>query len=185
MQIDWFNLAWEIFPYLFVSIVGIWIFYTLQKIWIRYNRVKRLKKGKDAEKDAQRLLQKRGYTIHDYQPQLSYNMLVSNERKSIQITPDFIAAKGSLKYVVEVKSGDVATNPLYGNTRRQILEYAMVSEMPLLFVDMTNEEIHEIKFPFGPEKNRVNWWKYLSWFFILVISTTLFGMAISSMLKFL
>ncbi|MGB0403451.1 MAG: hypothetical protein ACPGEG_05090 [Salibacteraceae bacterium] len=185
MSIDWFNVAWEVFPFLFVAGLCVWLYAFFSKKVRNWKRVKRLKKGKEAESDAKLILKKTGYQIHDYQPQLNYEFLADQENVKVNITPDYLVKKDGIVYVVEVKSGEVASNPNYAATRRQLLEYSLVSEHPLLFVDMETKLIHKIKFPFGSEKSKLNWWKYLSLFFIVVLLAALFGMAFSAVLKLL
>lgn len=185
MSIDWFNVVWEVFPFVFVAGLFVWLYAVISKKVRNWNRIKRLKKGKAAESDAKLILKKAGYEIHDYQPQLNYQFLSDHDQVKVNITPDYLVKKDGVVYVVEVKSGEVASNPNYAFTRRQLLEYYLVSELPLLFVDMETKLIHKIKFPFGGEKSKLNWWKYLSLFFIVVLLAALLGMAFSAVLKLL
>jgi hypothetical protein len=182
---DWFNILWEIFPYLFIGVVSVWIFNFVNKRIINFNRTKRLKRGKDAEHGAKRILEKSGYSIHDYQPALNYHFQVDKKSLQVNITPDFIVKKNGVKYIVEVKTGDTAGNPNFSATRRQMLEYNLASELPVLFVNMDELTIEEVRFPFAASSNSINWWKYLSVIMLSVLGITVIAMAVSALLKFL
>ena len=183
MGIDWFNVAWEIFPYLFVSFLVVLGYGYISKRITNHQRTKRLKKGKDAEKDAQKLLIKSGYKIEDYQPHLDYTFKANADKIEVNITPDFIVSRSGKHFVVEVKSGEVASQVNYSSTRRQILEYSLTSKMPLLFVDMERKEIFEVEFPFVAQSSSINWWKWLSVFLITALSVVVVMMAVSALLK--
>lgn len=162
MQIDWFNTLWLVFPYLLVATVAVVLFNYGSKKWRIYTQQQRLKKGKNAEKDAQKMLQKAGFKIVDYQPKFKYQLTQNNEKIEVRITPDFVVSKGKKEFVVEVKSGQVASDIKTASTRRQVLEYAMACNRPMLFVDMENREISEIEFPFHLKSTAKNWSKWLA-----------------------
>jgi len=184
-DIDWFNVIWEVFPYLFIGVVSVWIFNFINKRISNFNRTKRLKRGKDAELGAKRLLEKSGYSIHDYQPALSYHFKVDKTSLQVNITPDFVVKKNGVKYVVEVKTGETSGNPNFSATRRQMLEYNLASELPVLFVNMDELTIEEVRFPFAASSNSINWWKYLSIIILSVLGVTVIIMAVTALLKFL
>ncbi|MBD80768.1 MAG: hypothetical protein CL840_17770 [Crocinitomicaceae bacterium] len=182
---DWFDIMWELFPYLFIGTLAVWLYKFLEKRIINLQRQRRLKRGKNAELGAKKLLEKNGYTVHDYQPALSYNFKADSEIVKVNISPDFIVEKGGTKYVVEVKTGEVAGNANYAATRRQMLEYNLASELPLLFVNMDHQSIHEIRFPFSATSNGINWWKYLGIIMLSVVGITIIAMAVKALLKLL
>jgi hypothetical protein len=181
---DWFNILWAVFPYLFVGIVSVWIYSFIHEKIINFKRTKRLKRGKYAEHGAKRLLEKSGYSIHDYQPSLSYQFKVENKNLQVNISPDFLVKKNGKKYIVEVKTGDTAANPNYSATRRQMLEYNLASELPLLFVNMDELTVEEVRFPFAVASNGVNWWKYSSLTMLSATGATVLAMTVCALLKF-
>ena len=92
--------------------------------------------------------------------------------------------KNGKKYIVEVKTGDTAANPNYSATRRQMLEYNLASELPLLFVNMDELTVEEVRFPFAVASNGVNWWKYSSLTMLSATGATVLAMTVCALLKF-
>ena len=63
---------------------------------------------------------------------------MNGEETNYTVRADYIAEKNEKRYVIEVKSGDLAPNPNHSATRQQLLEYAHVYRPDgLLLTDMT------------------------------------------------
>lgn len=118
---------------------------------IRYLRKDRVRKGfnqgHDAQEEARILLEQNGYRIIDVEPTLEGEFYIDGEASPIRIWPDYRVQKDGESFLVEVKSGEQATNPHSRATRRQLLEYAVLSpDEKILFCDMTHGELKEIEF---------------------------------------
>jgi hypothetical protein len=49
----------------------------------------------------------------------------------------------------------------------------MATQLPMLYVDMVEQKIYEIEFPFTQKKRGVNWWKW-SLISMLILLTAVF-----------
>lgn len=118
--------------------------------YLKKQKTKSLKKiskrAKIGETEAAVLLQSSGYRIIDEQVRMPVRMLVNNDVYESFIKVDFIAEKGNKRYVVEVKTGKQANLHL-PNVRRQLYEYQNIFQPDgILFVDMNNYDIINVKF---------------------------------------
>ncbi|UTW62037.1 hypothetical protein KFE98_18805 [bacterium SCSIO 12741] len=159
------DLFLQLLPYIAAGIVGgISVFFLLQ--WIdRSKQTKRLRRGREKEQEALGFLEEQGFTLVDYQPELSHDFNVDGKVVSSTIRPDVKVKKGGQEYLVEIKSGEKAISPQYSSTRRQLLEYALVNgKSKILLVDMEGYSISTIEFPLI--KGRSTWkatlWKVLA-----------------------
>lgn len=90
----------------------------------------------------------KGYRIIAEQPELEAIVKVDGESHSIAIRPDFLVKRFGKTWLVEVKTGSKAPNPLEGSTRRQLFEYSAANGgSPILLADMESHTIHRIEFP--------------------------------------
>lgn len=100
------------------------IFFVAVVRWRERRRLrKRRERGVKAEQKAAWILRRHGYVLTDVQPSRSLKMTVDGTVHSYDVRPDGFARRGRERFVVEVKTGGTAPNPLYGETRRQLLEY--------------------------------------------------------------
>lgn len=110
---------------------------------------KRLSKGVEVEKKAAELLKKNGYKVVKYHYRKSYELKKNEEKVTINIEADYIVKRRGKRFIAEVKSGDAATEIKNSATRRQMLEYSLFIENDgLLLVDMENQKISKIEFPY-------------------------------------
>ena len=108
---------------------------------------RRRETGAQAEIDAITLIEKSGYKIIEEQSTIHCSFLVNGEETNYTVRADYIAEKNEKRYVIEVKSGDVAPNANHSATRRQLLEYAHVYRPDgLLLADMTAITLSTIEF---------------------------------------
>ena len=108
----------------------------------------RQRRAQQGEADAERLLERTGYTIDEVQPDRPWSVLVDGEEIEVFVRADFLVSQDGYRYVAEVKTGDKAPDPTYPPTRRQLLEYSLAYDVDgVLLIDMEEEEILEIEFP--------------------------------------
>ncbi len=108
-------------------------------------RVRRAQRG---EHDAIALLEDHGYTVLDEQLRGGWTVEVDGEDHRVEVIADLLVERDGWRFIAEVKTGELATDPLRPATRRQLLEYLLAFEPDgLLLVDMDAEEIVEVAFP--------------------------------------
>ncbi len=108
----------------------------------------RARGGVRGEREAERLLERAGYTIEARNLAREARFVVDGEEIAYGVRIDLLARgpEGRV-HVVEVKTGGRAPDPRHGPTRRQLLEYAMIfGTTGVLLVDMEAGEIHEVDF---------------------------------------
>jgi hypothetical protein len=157
---------------MFAYIIGGLLIFSILVYLIRYwwneeakkiETQQKLDRGKIKEIDAKRILKKNGYKILSEQTEYKYNVIVNNNPIETNLRIDYLVRYAGKKYVVEVKTGEKAVNIQYSPTRRQILEYSLVVPCDgILLLNMENEKIYEIKFPFTSTKNSTNMIGYIS-----------------------
>jgi Holliday junction resolvase-like predicted endonuclease len=125
--------------------------------WIRgRSRVSRANRARqevasDGELAAERLLERRGFTILDRQVTVRWHIEVDGEPFPCASRADLLVQKRGRQFVAEVKTGSRAPDPTTPQTRRQLLEYLMAFPVHgALLVDMERRTIHEIRFPHPP-----------------------------------
>lgn len=104
------------------------------------------KRAKLGEKEAEKLLQSKGYTILSSQERRSVVMYLDGEPCESFVRADYIVKKGGKTYLAEVKTGKQA-NVHLPNVRRQLFEYQNIFDTDgILFIDMNNYAIIEVSF---------------------------------------
>lgn len=100
------------------------------------------------EAQAEAVLERHGYRIIDRQVRCLWWIEVDGQETEVELRADFVVQRGDKRFVAEVKTGEMAPNPNYAPTRRQVLEYSLAfAPMGTLLVDMETHEIHTIRFP--------------------------------------
>ncbi len=108
-------------------------------------RVRRAQRG---ESDARALLEALGYTVIEEQLRGDWTVEVDGEDHRVEVIADLLVERDGWRFIAEVKTGDLAPDPLRPATRRQLLEYLLAFEPDgMLLVDMVHERVHEIAFP--------------------------------------
>ncbi len=108
-------------------------------------RVRRAQRG---EADARALLEALGYTVIEEQLRGDWTVEVDGEDHRVEVIADLLVERDGWRFIAEVKTGDLAPDPLRPATRRQLLEYLLAFEPDgMLLVDMVHERVHEIAFP--------------------------------------
>lgn len=129
----------------------LWIIGAIRRRWKRFAFRRKLKRrhrrAQRGEIDAEELLESEGYEIIDSQVHLLWSVYVDGEPVEIRVIADHLVERDGLRYVAEVKTGDVAPSIGTAATRRQLLEYSVAFDCDgVLLVDMEQAIIHEIHF---------------------------------------
>jgi len=149
------------------SILGAFLFHRASGWWERRRVYRRRQHGLRAEAKVTKILKRYGYKVRGIQPSLSMAMVIDHRKVSYQVRPDAVAKKKGLWYLVEVKTGRTATNPVFTETRRQLLEYYY--SMPIDGVLLVNADagtVHSIRFSGRNTKSHQHWCR-LFFFFLL------------------
>lgn len=130
-----------------VLLVGAWLETKYRKWKGARNASKLAKRGLKAEKEAEKVLKKLGYTLVQRQPPASYWAVVDGEPQNVSLSGDLLVELKGKTYVAEVKTG-AASKLEHAETRRQLLEYQLAFGVDgLLLVDMENKKVRTIRFP--------------------------------------
>jgi Holliday junction resolvase-like predicted endonuclease len=135
-------------PWVLTALLALFLIHTLiGTLTRRFRMFRRFRKGREGETEALALLREEGYRILDAQVTRKAVMFVDDERREATVRADLLVRKQGRTYVVEVKTGAVASDPAASATRRQLLEYAHVYRCDgLLFADMERRTLHTIRF---------------------------------------
>lgn len=105
-------------------------------------------RGKRGERDAERLLEARGYRVRERQARACYELEVNGERHTVDLALDFVVERHGERLVVEVKTGASAPRLTRPETRRQLLEYQLATgSSRVLLVDPESGTLTEVAFP--------------------------------------
>ena len=161
----------SIFILFFSLFMGTIFFFAYIKLnhWINAKKLKkRFSKSRLAEKEAGKLLQKKGYTIVDIQKSKPILITIGDKIHRYFIRIDYLVRKKGKVYVVEVKNGEKNSYITNRDTRRQMLEYFLAYQPNgILLLNMKNKRISEVKFQF--EKNSRQWMMKVGCFFAGII----------------
>ncbi|MCB1135080.1 MAG: hypothetical protein KDK78_02325 [Chlamydiia bacterium] len=129
------------------AIIGAYTFTQLSRWKTRRHVRQRFEKGQAAESCASSVLAAHGYELLDEQRSIELTCFVDGAPRRYLVRPDGLAQRGEAVYLVEIKSGARAPNPLAKDTRRQLLEYYYGSgAIGVLLVNAETETVHEISF---------------------------------------
>ncbi len=107
---------------------------------------RRFKQGEKGESKAINILKEYGYSILETQPEGKAYMWVDGKMKTLDIRADYLVSKKGIEYICEVKTGKVVGDVTYRHTRRQLLEYFLYFEKPIVFVDVKNKTVTKVEF---------------------------------------
>ena len=131
---------------IFSVIFFIWLGWKIRLWWKNFLFRLLRKRGKKGERTSIKLLEKNGYKILDEQIKLNGSLCIDGELSEFDLRPDLLLEKDGIKYIAEIKTGNVA-NPSNRNTRRQLLEYSYYSDQDIiLLVDPIKKTIKELSF---------------------------------------
>ena len=124
----------------------IWLGWRLRKWWKNFIFFLSRIRAKKGERNSIKLLKANGYKILDEQIKLNGYFFIDNKLNKFDLRPDLLVEKNGIKYIAEIKTGEVA-NPNNRYTRRQMHEYSFYSNQDdVLLVDPTNKSIKKLTF---------------------------------------
>ena len=128
-------------------IIGIVVTRYVYRFLAKYNIRKYRKQGVTGEDIARKWLPRNGYEIVSEQKQFIGSWILNGEIRKFKVKPDFIVKRDGELWVIEVKTGTVAS-PTCSKTRRQILEYSSICpDHRIALFDATNKHLYKVKFP--------------------------------------
>tara|TARA_R110002096_G_scaffold171490_9_gene344676 strand:- start:7441 stop:7995 length:555 start_codon:yes stop_codon:yes gene_type:complete len=154
VEIDWRLLAALFGTALLVVLV-------LARKWGEWRRSVRAKRrGARAvrgEEAAEALLQNAGYEILERQLGLTWEIECDGEPVEFLLRADLLVHRDGQDYIAEVKTGELAPSLTNASTRRQMLEYSIAFDSPvILLVDVERGQILEVYFPQPNESSQLN-----------------------------
>ena len=124
----------------------IWLGWKIRKWWKNLIFILFRIRAKKGERSSIKLLEANGYKILDEQIKLNGYFFIDNKLNKFDLRPDLLVEKNGIKYIAEIKTGEVA-NPNNRYTRRQMHEYSYYSNKDdVLLVDPTNKSIKKLTF---------------------------------------
>ena len=120
--------------------------------WWSRGRISRANRARQrvasrGESQAERLLQRAGFTIEERQVTRRWQLWVDGEAVEVSSRADLLVRRRGRRYVAEVKTGGRAWNPGLPATRRQLLEYEHVFDVHgLILVDMHHRKVRVVSF---------------------------------------
>ena len=133
--------------------------------WGRSRRARRRARWAVAgERAAERLLTAAGFEIADRQVGHRWLIAVDDQPVTAGIRCDYLAMRGSERWVAEVKTGSDAPRLDNPATRRQLLEYQLAYDAAgVVLVDADAGTLREVRFDLGavrtplPAPSRLRW----------------------------
>lgn len=130
-----------------VMVIGAWLASSWRKYKLKRDSSKAAKNGLKAEKEAEKLLKKLGYTLLQRKPPASYWAVVDGEPVNVSLSGDLLVEIKGKTLLAEVKTGK-AVKLDHEGTRRQLLEYQLAFGVDgLLLVDMEAKAVRTVRFP--------------------------------------
>jgi hypothetical protein len=124
-------------------LVGVWV--ARWRVRWRVARSRRL--GDRGEKRARKLLRRAGYRIVDEQVTYRGRVSVDDEEVEFWVRVDAVVEREGVRYVAEFKGGAEAGSISTRATRRQLLEYAWLSEADgVVLVDTAAGRVRHVRF---------------------------------------
>ena len=131
---------------LFLIFFFIWLGWKIRLWWKNFLFMLLKKRGRKGEKNSIKLLENYGYKVLDEQIKLNGYFFIDDKLSEFDLRPDLLVEKDGVKYIAEIKTGEVA-NPSNRNTRRQLHEYSYYSnEDIVLLVDPIKKSIKKVSF---------------------------------------
>jgi hypothetical protein len=142
---------------------------------IRRRRLRtRFMRASEAERAAAAHLKRLGFRIIEIQPMRQAKLRVGSRLVHAAVRADYLVRKRFRRFVVEVKSGELAPDPSSGSTRRQLREYRAVFRHPILLLDASTGTVSSIEFL---DEGRRRWASRVFRFFVAVLTWWLLYLA--------
>lgn len=133
---------------LFILILFIFIFFGWILRWQWKNNIFLFlkRRGREGEITSINILKRNGYKIIGHQIRLEGHIFIDGRKSKFELRPDFLVEKDGIRYLAEIKTGEVAS-PKNRNTRRQLHEYVYYGGYDvILLVDPDAMSITRISF---------------------------------------
>ena len=143
-------MDWRLLAALFGAVLLVVL--VLLRKWGEWRRSVRAKRrGARAvrgEEAAEALLRDAGYEILERQLGLTWEIECDGEPVEFLLRADLLVHRDGQDFIAEVKTGELAPSLTNASTRRQMLEYAIAFDSPvILLVDVERGHISEVYFP--------------------------------------
>lgn len=117
--------------------------------WVLRHRAGRTRRlGRRGERRALALLEAEGWRIEAREVTAPGTVVVDGVLHRYEVRADAIVRRGGVRYVAEFKGGAPSASPTNRDTRRQLLEYALLFDVEgVLLVDGAARRIHHVSFP--------------------------------------
>jgi hypothetical protein len=121
----------------------------LLRRWSQSRRMSlRMARAVRGEQRAPALLEARGFAVLGAQVVVDHTVRIDDRLVAVPLRADYLAERDGARYVVEVKTGALATRIETSATRRQVLEYRIAFDVDgVVLVDADAGHVHEITFP--------------------------------------
>lgn len=103
------------------------------------------RRGRKAEHQARKLLERQGYKVLDDKPRFAHTLLVNGAPASFDVNPDMLVCRDGTSYIVEVKNYNDSTGINNAAIRRQVIEYLRATGLPCLLIHMPEGRIDLIE----------------------------------------
>tara|TARA_R110001592_G_scaffold307299_1_gene580504 strand:- start:44475 stop:45083 length:609 start_codon:yes stop_codon:yes gene_type:complete len=143
--------------FLWIVITASLIVLVLNYKWTQFKktrlRKKRFARGAKMEEKAALVLKRKGFDVDASQAVFYHDYKANGIDKRAKLEVDYVVSKNGKTYLIEVKSGAVATQIENKATRRQILEYSVAIENDGVYLlDMETESLQKIEFKIKMDK---------------------------------
>jgi len=152
--------------------LGAWAALALRDLRERMRGRAQQRRGVRGERDAERLLKASGYAIRARQARRSYTLHIDGEARAAELALDFVVERAGEELIAEVKTGNSAPRIERAETRRQLLEYQLVTGTRcVLLVDPDAGSITEVAFPIpgGSARMQHTSWRMSAVLVVLVV----------------
>lgn len=122
--------------------------YALRLAWRRATRHARAVRAVRGEREAEALLEARGYEVRGRQVRAFLEYAIDGAPCLVEVRADYLVARDGRTWVAEVKTGKEAPKLETPATRRQLLEYAHAFDgAGVLLVDADKKRIAHVALP--------------------------------------
>jgi hypothetical protein len=122
----------------------------------RLRRRARTRRAAEGELEAERLLERAGFSVRGRQVRASLTYRLDGQAFPVEVRADYVVERRGRSFVAEVKTGREAPRLRTPATRRQLLEYAHAFEAEgILLVDAERGRVHEVALPRTEPRSRL------------------------------
>lgn len=128
-----------------------------QSLRMRHRLLRQSERAAQGERQAAVLLEEAGYRITASQASHHWSVFRGDEEYRLLLRADYLVERGDLRFVAEVKTGELATELTSAATRRQLLEYYCAFAVDgVLLVDPQDRRIDVVHFTLPRDSNQIS-----------------------------